>query len=58
VTKQEFLHLYGKSVYQVYLEMACQTWFKVTPKECLQTAHDFVKALLEEDVEELKGRYD
>jgi hypothetical protein len=59
MTKQEFLELYGKSVYQVYLEMAMQ--LRLCGKQsddCLKEAHFFVKVLLGPDVKELKGLYD
>jgi hypothetical protein len=57
MTKQEFLELYGKSVYQVRLEIASQMWCReptVSPDYCLTSADDFLEALLKEDVKQLE----
>jgi hypothetical protein len=59
MTKQEFLELYGKSVYQVYLEMASTLFCRRDPErisveDVLEEATIFVNVLLEEEIEELK----
>jgi hypothetical protein len=56
MTKQEFLELYGKSIYQVRLEIASQMWCRepTSPDYCLTSADDFVGALLKEDVKQLE----
>lgn len=61
MTKQEFQELYGKSVYQVRLEIASQLWCRgEAGDECLKSASIFVKGLLQEDAkylsEEFHGR--
>jgi hypothetical protein len=58
MTKQDFLELYGKSVYQVRLEIATQMFCRdsaLDPDWCLDNADGFIVALLKEDVE---GLYD
>jgi hypothetical protein len=61
MTKQEFLELYGKSVYQVRLEVASHLWCQDSdkaPHYRLQDADTFIKALLAEDAKQLRQSYD
>jgi hypothetical protein len=56
MTKQEFLLLYGKSVYQVRLEVASTLWCRReedNSDDCLELADAFVDGLLKEDPREL-----
>lgn len=56
MTKQEFIHTYGKSVYQVRLETAMSYFVSRdnTPGQCLHHADRFVAMLLEEEVAGIK----
>jgi hypothetical protein len=61
MTKQEFLELYGKSVYQIRLEIASKLWCANRGKDfdfCLPDANAFVNYLLKEDLKLLKQLYD
>jgi hypothetical protein len=57
MTKQEFLERYGKSVYQVRLEVASALWCRGEENldGCLDLADSFVLGLLGEDAQ---GRED
>jgi hypothetical protein len=60
MTKQEFLELYGKNIYQVRLEIASHSWCEGTERvaDCLANADIFVNALLKEDVKQLERSHD
>jgi hypothetical protein len=59
ITKQEILHTYGKSVYQIRLEIAMQL-FAQTEREApfaLKLADEFVAALQAENHSELVSKF-
>jgi hypothetical protein len=49
MTKQEFISLYGKSVYQVRLEAALHALGRYSPVDALELASQFLELLLAED---------
>jgi hypothetical protein len=63
MNKQDFLHLYGKTVYEVRLDLAIRLWHVLSPEGnatadyCLENADRFVDGLLKEDDEILKDRW-
>jgi hypothetical protein len=61
MTTQEFIDLYGKSVYQVRLEVASQIFCRdsaLDPDWCLNNVDRFIEALLLENLKELRQLYD
>jgi hypothetical protein len=58
MTKQEFRDFYGKSVYQLRLELIL-SFFNSNHnlRDCLKFADDFVASLLNEDAEKVKNLY-
>ena len=61
MTKQEILATYGKSLYQIRLEVAMQRYGfasgNVAPEDCLEDADRFIDALQAETVDELQAKF-
>jgi len=58
MNKHQILETYGKSIYQIRLDVALRLYSgpdTITPEECLRIADDFLKALSAEDIHKIKA---
>jgi hypothetical protein len=60
MTKQDLVHTYGLSVYQIRLQIATALYAKLDrqPEEALKAADKFVESLLNEDLKWLLAQYE
>jgi hypothetical protein len=60
MTKQDFIHIYDQSVYQIRLQTAINLYVKLNrqPEEAIKAADAFVSALQSENIEWLKDLYE
>lgn len=59
MTKQDLLHTYGRSVYEIRLEVATKLFTSgyTQVHKCLELADKFIEELLKEDIEKLTSKF-
>jgi len=58
MTEQDFIAIYGQSVYEVRLEVAMKLLADMPTPAALDVAEAFVNSLLDESKEELRAKFD